>query len=175
MKYDFKCGVVVGRFAPIHIGHEYIINKALSKCEKVVIVVTASNKVDKDTPYDVEYRKYLISKVFNNEIKNERIIIATLENEERIDLNYGKKIIELVRSASGEKLEYIIYGSDKKISKCFSKEMLKEIYVEKINRNDINISATDIRKYLKAQNVEKLKANLNPNIHTEIEKLKKYI
>jgi len=34
----FKCGVVVGKFAPLHRGHELVIRRALDECPEIVIV-----------------------------------------------------------------------------------------------------------------------------------------
>lgn len=36
MKY--KTGLVVGKFCPLHVGHEYVIKTALEQCEKVVVI-----------------------------------------------------------------------------------------------------------------------------------------
>ena len=35
----FKFGVYIGRFQPLHIGHEHVIREALSKVETLIIVV----------------------------------------------------------------------------------------------------------------------------------------
>lgn len=34
----YRCGIVVGKFAPLHKGHEFLIGTALSQCEHVVVV-----------------------------------------------------------------------------------------------------------------------------------------
>lgn len=34
----FSCGLVVGKFAPLHVGHEMLINTALAQCEQVMII-----------------------------------------------------------------------------------------------------------------------------------------
>ena len=34
----FRCGLVVGKFSPLHIGHEKLINAALAQCEQVVVI-----------------------------------------------------------------------------------------------------------------------------------------
>lgn len=34
----FSCGLVVGKFAPLHVGHEVLINTALAQCEQVLII-----------------------------------------------------------------------------------------------------------------------------------------
>lgn len=34
----FKCGLVVGKFSPLHLGHEHVIRRAAAECEQVVIL-----------------------------------------------------------------------------------------------------------------------------------------
>lgn len=34
----YKCGLVVGKFSPLHKGHEYLIESAFKQCEKVVVI-----------------------------------------------------------------------------------------------------------------------------------------
>jgi HTH-type transcriptional repressor of NAD biosynthesis genes len=34
----FRCGLVVGKFSPLHRGHEVVIRRALSECDEVVII-----------------------------------------------------------------------------------------------------------------------------------------
>lgn len=34
----FRCGLVVGKFSPLHIGHEKLINAALAQCESVIVI-----------------------------------------------------------------------------------------------------------------------------------------
>jgi len=34
----FSTGLVVGKFAPLHLGHEHLIRTAFAQCERVVIL-----------------------------------------------------------------------------------------------------------------------------------------
>ena len=34
----FRCGLVVGKFCPLHRGHETVIERALSTCDEVLII-----------------------------------------------------------------------------------------------------------------------------------------
>src|SRR4051812_5145184 len=34
----FRCGLVVGKFSPLHRGHEYVIRRAMEDCEEVAII-----------------------------------------------------------------------------------------------------------------------------------------
>ncbi|MBS1196558.1 MAG: ATPase [Proteobacteria bacterium] len=37
-KPGFKCGLVVGKFCPLHLGHERVIERALTACDEVLII-----------------------------------------------------------------------------------------------------------------------------------------
>lgn len=38
-KYQLKRGLVLGKFAPLHIGHQYLIETALQKCDELYVVI----------------------------------------------------------------------------------------------------------------------------------------
>ena len=38
MSHRYECGLVVGKFAPLHRGHQYLIDTALSQCRRVVLL-----------------------------------------------------------------------------------------------------------------------------------------
>ena len=42
MSGHFRQGLVVGKFAPLHLGHEFVIHTALERCDRVVLVSWAS-------------------------------------------------------------------------------------------------------------------------------------
>lgn len=57
----FHTGLVIGRFQPFHLGHEYLIQKALEHSEKIIIGIGSSNIKNKDNPYSVKTRKKFIT------------------------------------------------------------------------------------------------------------------
>lgn len=38
MNPRFKCGLVVGKFCPLHLGHEYLIQKAQEHCDELILI-----------------------------------------------------------------------------------------------------------------------------------------
>jgi len=38
MNKRFACGLVVGKFAPLHLGHEWLIRLAQERCEQLVLL-----------------------------------------------------------------------------------------------------------------------------------------
>ena len=56
----YGVGLVIGRFQPFHLGHKYLIEKALQICNKIIIGIGSSNITDKNNPYGFKTRKKFI-------------------------------------------------------------------------------------------------------------------
>lgn len=57
----FKFGVVIGRFQPVHLGHLYMIEQALSYCERVLIMVGSAYRAPTvKNPFCFDDRKQLL-------------------------------------------------------------------------------------------------------------------
>lgn len=168
---SFDLGLVVGRFEPIHLGHEKLIDISLKSCDKTALLVTYNN-LDKNNPFSFEYVIHLINKIYSNEIESGRLKVIPFKNDTEFNESYGDKIISVVNENFSKKPDFIVYGSDKNISKCFSNVARKNIFEVKVNREELNISATDIRKALNENNIEFIKKYINPKIYDEISSMK---
>lgn len=61
-------GLVVGRFQPLHKGHEALIRRAMEDCVHVVVAIGSSNaKQDTRNPFTKEERRQMIAAVFHEE------------------------------------------------------------------------------------------------------------
>ena len=146
--HSFNNGLIVGRFEPLHIGHQHLINTALSNCDRVLIFITTNTKKDKNNPFSFSYRKYLINKVFKNEINAGRIVISNFINN---------------------------VSFDKNIEKCFSKEDVKLISQIRMNRNIVNISSTKVRELLIKKDIENLKKMIDKMLYEDIDNMIKIV
>ena len=64
MKYDLL--VFIGRFQPLHLGHEVVIERALSLSKKVLILVGSANAAPSPrNPFSYEQRSKIIQKTFS--------------------------------------------------------------------------------------------------------------
>jgi nicotinamide-nucleotide adenylyltransferase len=70
----YKLGLVIGRFQPFHLGHKYLIEKALEISDKIIIGIGSSNISDKDNPYPTEKRKKFLEKFIHEEGLENKII-----------------------------------------------------------------------------------------------------
>lgn len=69
----YKTGLVIGRFQPFHNGHAYLIKKALTLCDEIIIGIGSANKKDTDNPWDALLRKEMIEQFLAKEKITEKI------------------------------------------------------------------------------------------------------
>lgn len=173
---SFKNAVIVGRFQPIHIGHEKLINLGMSIADKLIVFVSSSDKMGEiRNPYDASYRISLIEKIYNKEIKEGKIILKPLRDltcETDLTVKWGKYVVSEAEKILGEKLECIIYGKDKNIFKCFGKKTVENISEIFVTRNQLIISATKVREFLESGDKKSFEKYTNVAIHDEYSRLR---
>jgi bifunctional NMN adenylyltransferase/nudix hydrolase len=76
-RYDF--GVFVGRFQPLHAGHEHVIRTALDRVDRLIVFVGSAGLArDPRNPFSFEERRDMLTAVFANEVATGHIIIEPL-------------------------------------------------------------------------------------------------
>lgn len=175
----FDTGIMVGRFQHIHAGHEKLINLGLTVCDKFLVFIgSAQESKTEKNPFNVEYRKELISKIYYKEIEEGKLIIKPLNDfQDKFELTprWGEYVLNESKKHLDTFPELIIYGKDKDIFKCFDKEVVKNITEILVDRNVLNISATQIREYILNDNKEEWKKSVNEKLHSEYENLRKIL
>ncbi len=158
-----KIGLTIGKYAPFHKGHEYLIRKALEQVEELYIFVYETDVIS----IDIDTRIKWIKDVFKKEnIK----IIKALNPPQKYGMD--KESIQI-------QVDYIINIlkdlGNPEITHFFSSESYGE-YVSKalgaknviVDRQRINtpVSATSIREDLK-----EYKKYLNPKVYDDLKRL----
>ncbi|WP_456868414.1 NUDIX domain-containing protein [Galbibacter sp. BG1] len=78
---DYNYGVYIGRFQPLHIGHEHVIREALSKVETLILIVGSAFQARTPVnPFTFNERKEMIRNVFRHEVVTGRLIILPLRD-----------------------------------------------------------------------------------------------
>ncbi len=85
-----KQALFIGRWQPFHNGHKWLIDKALVEGKNVCIAIRDTEISDKN-PYNVEQRKEMIKRIYNDKVKT--ITIPDIESI-RIGRNVGYEVIE---------------------------------------------------------------------------------
>lgn len=78
---DFDFGVFIGRFQPLHIGHEHVVREALTKTKHLVVLIGSANVArDPRNPFTYDDRVAMFQRSFAYEIAQRRLIVAPLND-----------------------------------------------------------------------------------------------
>lgn len=179
MRYNegiFKCGLIVGRFQHIHIGHQKLIDAGLKLTDKLLVFIgNANSPIGTRNPYNYEYRKSLIEIIYKEEIKKGKLIVEPLYDYRApfaLTPEWGDYVLNEAKTILGQKPELIIYGKDKDINKCFSKIAIGRLTELIIDRKELVVSATQMRNYLEEDNETEWKKYSDEKIHSKYNELK---
>ena len=137
MKY--KKGMYGGSFNPLHLGHVNDIILASSMCDKLYLVLAVS-KDEKEMDEHIRY-KWLMD--ITKDMENVEVIkiYDNSNNKNETDWEEGKnQVLEVAKS-----LDVVFAGDDYK-GKNIWENLYKDSKIHYFNRDEINISSTEIRK-----------------------------
>ena len=81
VKKTANFGIFIGRFQPLHIGHEFVIRQALESVDRLIILVGSANVArDARNPFTFDERVHMIRSAFAYEMAEGRLIIQPLED-----------------------------------------------------------------------------------------------
>lgn len=130
-----KNGIVIGKFYPLHKGHQYLIETAYNNCDNLHIILCS---LDNETP-NGDIRFNFLKKF----VENKKINIYHIKNYEtkynNDSLYWVNKTIEIIKIKPD-----IIFCSEN-YGKTYSEIMNCENYIVDFSRNKFNISGTMIR------------------------------
>lgn len=96
---DYKYGVYIGRFQPLHIGHEHVIREALNKVETLILVVGSAYQARTPVnPFTFDERKEMIENVFRHEVITGRLIVLPLRDYQP-DTRWANELRKTVNEA----------------------------------------------------------------------------
>lgn len=135
----YKTSLTVGKFAPLHHGHMMLIDRALEETEKLIIVVYDSPG-QTDIPLTV--RSQWLRTIYPNITVIEGWNVPTDEGwTEEIQQKHENFIINLL---NGEKID--AFYSSEAYGFRMSLALKCENIIVDIDRNEVSISGTDIRR-----------------------------
>ena len=145
---ESKCGLIVGRFQPIHEGHCNIIKKALSMCDKLIIVIGSMQESrTQRNPFTYEEREKFIRNIFYEEIRNDRMIVIGIPDRERPsnDSSWGVHLFNYIEEKLGCRPNIIFEGQEGERATWYD-DLGEHIQVHRVSRGLIPISATKVRE-----------------------------
>jgi HTH-type transcriptional regulator, transcriptional repressor of NAD biosynthesis genes len=134
---EYKKGVVLGKFMPLHKGHEYLIRFAVQCCEELTVVVDCLEGQTIPT----EVRKGWIEQTFPT-VRVVALKNATPQTPGE-DPNFWTTWGELLKGACAGKVDVVVAAME--YGKRLSEEMNCAFIPCDIARESVPISATDIR------------------------------
>lgn len=95
-KFDF--GVFIGRFQPLHVGHEHVIARTLEHVERLIVLVGSANVArDPRNPFTYAEREAMLRSAFRHEVAQGRLIIAPIDDHLYSDTAWVTQVQRKVR------------------------------------------------------------------------------
>ncbi len=107
-------GVIIGRFQPFHLGHAWLIKKALEKFPKLIILVGSSNIEDDNNPWSYETRAKMLKEFLEIEEYSDRIIKV----DDVIDVPDDSKWLDMALKKIGTK-NFVVIGDNEWVNEIF--------------------------------------------------------
>lgn len=96
---NFHYGVFIGRFQPLHLGHEAVIRGALDQVETLIVVVGSSHIASNPkNPFTFADRVAMFTRVFHHELSIGRLILVPLYDFEH-DYDWERNLRKVVNDA----------------------------------------------------------------------------
>ena len=146
----YKCGLYVGRFQPLHVGHTHIIGKMFDECDVVIVAVgSAQESGTQRNPFDFATRSQWIVETFGTR-KNHILHVVPIPDREHPsnDASWGDYLLDKVWSATGEMPDVIYEGKEEERAHWYDN---LDIEIVKVPRSILPISGTMLREAI-AQN-----------------------
>lgn len=143
-------GLYVGRFQPVHEGHCHIIKKALSMCDKLIVVIgSAQESRTERNPFTYEERERFIRNIFYEEIRNKRMIILGIPDREKPsnDSSWGVYLFNYIEDTLGYSPTIIFEGHEGERTHWYD-EFKEHLVIHRVSRGLIPITATKVRNYI---------------------------
>lgn len=140
-----KCGLYLGRFQPLHMGHASIINKMLDECDEVIIAVgSAQESGTERNPLSFDFRKRLIEEAFKHHL--DRITILPINDRETYadDSFWGDYLFGQIYEQTSLRPNAIYEGAEATNAHWY--DNYHYINVIRVNRGKIIISGTQLRE-----------------------------
>lgn len=142
----FKTGLVIGRFQPLHKGHQMLIEAALDSCDRVVVLIGSSQAFGtRENPLSSSDRYRMIASCFSKEYEEGRLLILPIADRENYsdDSSFGEYVYAHIRNAFGIQPDCVIEGKES-VRKDWWASMPHRGHIE-VSRDGLEVSGTALR------------------------------
>ncbi len=171
----YDAALIVMRAQTFHKGHQHLINMALSLADRVLILVGSAQECGtRRNPLNVETRIKCIRSIYDDE--NTVIIKALpdLTNENDINTDWGKYVLENCKRYIHKAPSIILYGKEEGRDgySWFADEDMKKTTQVIVNRSDIPICATALRDMMCVDDREAWMEWVDDKLHKHYDELR---
>jgi nicotinamide-nucleotide adenylyltransferase len=151
---QYKIGIVVGRFQPFHLGHKYLIERALEICENIIIGIGSSNISDAKNPYSYLKRKRFVQEFINDEGISPRVVKIVAVSDYPDDSVWFSQLIKTTGKID------VSIGDNEWVNGIFENENIPIVRIGYFKRR--TLEGTKIRKLIieKGQWEDKVPASI---------------
>lgn len=153
-----KVGFTIGKFAPLHKGHQYLIEKGLNEMDEFYVIVYDTDVINIQTEKRAEWIKEIYPKAKIIYAKNPPSQYGLDEKSVKIQTDYLKKLVKEIPVTH-------FYNSEP-YGKFVARDLeIQEVQVDR-NREKYMISATKLRN-----NLETNKQYLSDIVYRDIKEI----
>lgn len=169
----YDVGLICGRFQTFHKGHEKLVDTGLMLCDRLLILVGSAQECGTErNPLNINTRTKMLKTVYGD---NPNIMIyglSDMTNENDVCPEWGRYLLDNVDRYIYKNPEVMIYGNDESRSSWFDKKDLKNTTELIINRSELPISATMLRKLMVEDKRKEWMGLVNPRLHKMYDELR---
>lgn len=85
---QYRVGLVIGRFQPLHYGHIFLMKQALQFATCIVIGIGSSNVSNVDNPFSPEQRQKMLIQAFERETEVKSRVVGIVQLDDYHNDNY---------------------------------------------------------------------------------------
>lgn len=152
MTKKYKCGLYVGRFQPLHVGHTSIISRMFDECETVVIAIgSAQESGIQRNPFTFSFREEMIYDTYSYYDDRLRIVPVKDREHPSNDSSWGDYLFARVYEWSCLTPDVIYEGEEEERTTWYDN---LDVEVVKVARTVLPISGTMIRDAIKRNDMD---------------------
>ena len=169
----YDTGLICGRFQTFHKGHEKLVETALLLCDRVLILIGSSQECGTErNPFNINTRTKILKEIYGDRPEIMIYGLADMTDENDIRPEWGRYLLDNVDRYIYKNPEIMIYGNDESRSAWFDKKDLANTAELIINRNDLPISATQVRELMAKDKRKEWMKLVNPKLHKMYDELR---
>lgn len=173
MSEKHKVGLLVGRFQPFHKGHYELVQESLRHCAHLILVIgSAQESRTRKNPFNFDERWTWIQRTLRGTSKRITVIGVTDRAQIKDDGSWGEYMLGEVERQTGLRPTINFQGQESIRSHWFDGIDIENF---EIDRTEMPISATMVRKAILTNDYSTFCDMMHPNTWIMFEKMKKVL